>query len=205
MERRELLKMIAVLTGTAVVGGEFFLTGCTNTDTAGLNFSTSNIALLDEVAETIIPATSTPGAKDAKVGEFMKVIVTDCYPKASQDAFMKGITELQDACKKMHNKSFMDCDVAQRKQFLLSLEEEAKPFNKAVDEKDKPRREELKAKDKEYDFVASPKHYYTMMKQLTLWGYFSSKEGATKALRHNPVPGKYDGAFPYKKGDKAWS
>ena len=44
-----------------------------------------------------------------------------------------------------------------------------------------------------------------MMKQLTLMGFFTSKPGATQALRHEPVPGKYDGAFPYKKGDKAWA
>ncbi|WP_394803568.1 gluconate 2-dehydrogenase subunit 3 family protein [Niabella hibiscisoli] len=44
-----------------------------------------------------------------------------------------------------------------------------------------------------------------MMRQLTLWGYFSSKEGMTKALRYVETPGRYDGAYPYKKGDKAWA
>jgi len=43
------------------------------------------------------------------------------------------------------------------------------------------------------------------MKQLTLNGYFSSKIGMTEALRHLPVPGKFDGAFPYTKGDRAWA
>ena len=51
----------------------------------------------------------------------------------------------------------------------------------------------------------NPNYYYTMMKQLTLLGYFNSKEGATQALRYLPVPGKYDGSYPYKKGDKAWA
>jgi hypothetical protein len=44
-----------------------------------------------------------------------------------------------------------------------------------------------------------------MMKELSVLGYFSSKEGATQALRYLPIPGKYDGSFPYKKGDKAWA
>jgi hypothetical protein len=44
-----------------------------------------------------------------------------------------------------------------------------------------------------------------MMKQLTLFGFFTSKEGATQALRYIAVPGHYDGAYPYKKGDKAWA
>ncbi len=205
MDRRELLKMIAVLTGAAVVGGETFLTGCTSGGKTGINFSASDLALLDEVGETILPATSSPGAKEAKVAELMQVIVKDCYPADSQDAFVKGIGELDEACKAMHSKSFMDCSPEQRKALLLKLEEEAKEFNKMQDEKDKPVREKLKEQDKGYDFVASPRHYYTMMKQLTLLGYFTSEVAAKKALRHNPVPGKYDGAYPYKKGDKAWA
>jgi len=203
MDRRELLKMIAALTGSTVIGGELFLAGCTPGAKADTGFTLSNIALLDEAGETIIPATSTPGAKAAKVGEFMKIIVTDCYPPASREAFINGMSQLEKDCKAMHKKSFMDCSPEERKTLLLKLEEEAKLFNKQQDEKDKPRREELKKQDKEYDFVASPKHYYTMIKQLTLLGYFTSEIGMKQALRYLPVPGKYDGAYPYKKGDRA--
>ncbi len=42
-----------------------------------------------------------------------------------------------------------------------------------------------------------------MMKELTLWGYFTSEPGANKALRYIAVPGKYQGCIDYKKGDKA--
>jgi len=205
MDRRELLKMIAVLTGGAVIGGEVFLTGCKTGVKADAGFTATNITLLDEVAETIIPATATPGAKAAQVGEFMKVMVTDCYNQKQQDAFMKGISTLDEACKKENSKSFIDCTPEERHAFLVSLEKEAKEFDKAVSEKDKPQREEFAAKKKPYDFVSSPRHYYTMMKQLTLLGFFSSKSGMTETLRHMPVPGKYDGAFPYAKGDKAWA
>jgi Gluconate 2-dehydrogenase subunit 3 len=205
MDRRELLKMIALATGAVVVGGELFLTGCKTGAKTEAGFTTANISLLDEIAETILPATSSPGAKAAQVGQFMKVYVTDCYTQASQDAFTKGIVELEDACKKMHSKTFMECTSEQRRELLLSLEKEAKEFNKKPEEEDKKQREELKGQNKGYDFVAAPKHYYTMMKQLTLLGFFTSKPGATQALRHVAVPGKYDGAVPYKKGDKAWA
>ncbi|MEM9985724.1 MAG: gluconate 2-dehydrogenase subunit 3 family protein, partial [Bacteroidota bacterium] len=43
------------------------------------------------------------------------------------------------------------------------------------------------------------------MKQLTLWGFFSSKIGATEVLRYLEVPGKYDGSYPYQEGDRAWA
>ncbi len=205
MDRRELLKMIAVLTGGVVIGGEVFLTGCKTGAKADAGFTATNIELLDEVAETIIPATATPGAKAAQVGEFMKVMVTDCYTQEQQDAFMKGISTLDEVCKKANNKSFMDCIPEERNAFLVSLEKEAKDFDKTVAEKDKPLKEEFAAKKRPYDFVPSPRHYYTMMKQLTLLGFFTSKTGMTETLRHAPVPGKYDGAFPYAKGDKAWA
>ncbi len=211
MDRRELLKMIAIVTGGVVIGGEVFLTGCKTGAKADAGFTASNIALLDEVGETIIPATTTPGAKAAKIGEFMKTIVSDCYTEKQQAAFNAGIGSLEEACKKANSKSFMECTPQQRHDFLISLEKEAKEFNTKRDEEDKPKREAhdkankaLAWKDQK-EFEAAPPHYYTMMKQLTLWGFFTSKTGATETLRHIPVPGKYDGAFAYTKGDKAWA
>jgi hypothetical protein len=44
-----------------------------------------------------------------------------------------------------------------------------------------------------------------MIKELTLWGYFSSEPGATIALRYSAVPGRYEGCVPYTAGDKAWA
>lgn len=211
MNRRELLKSIALVTGGVVIGADVFLTGCKVGPKAEAGFTAGNIALLDEIGETIIPATATPGAKAAKIGEFMKVIVTDCYTQKQEDAFMQGILDIQTACDKMHSKSFMDCTEAERKDLLLSLEKEAKEFNLKRDEHDAPLKEAHKKQLETppfkgvTEFDASPSHYYTMMKQLTLWGFFTSETGMTETLRHAPVPGKYDGAVPYTKGEKAWA
>lgn len=211
MDRRELLKMVAALTGGAVIGGEFFLSGCKSGAGTEAGFTVSNIALLDEVGETIIPAGKTPGAKAAKVGEFMKLMVNDCYTESQQTAFTKGIDQLEEACKKANGKSFVDCTPQQRHDFLVSLEKEAKTYNSKRDEDDKPKKEIVEKtnstvpfKDQK-QFEPTPSHYYSMMKQLTLLGFFTSKTGMTETLRHIPVPGKYDGAFPYAKGDKAWA
>ena len=128
MDRRELLKKIAILTGGVVIGGEVFLSGCTTGAKAG-SFSPEIIALLDEVGETIIPATTTPGAKAAAIGEFMKIMITDCYTETEQKAFTDGIEKLQEVCKKMHGQSFMGCTPQQRHDLLVSLEKEAKKQN----------------------------------------------------------------------------
>jgi hypothetical protein len=211
MERRELLKMIALLTGSVVIGGDVFLSGCKTGAKADAGFTASNIALLDEIGETIIPATATPGAKAAKVGGFMKIMVTDCYTEKQQTTFTKGLDELEEACKKANSKSFMDCTPQQRHDFLISLEKEAKAYNAKRDEEDKPNREANEQANstitwkEQKEFEAGPRHYYTMMKQLTLLGFFTSKTGMTETLRHIPVPTRYDGALPYAKGDKAWA
>lgn len=186
MERRELLKMIAALTGGVFIGGEL-LTGCkTSPSIGGAAFSEGDTAFLNEVAETILPATKSPGAKEAKVGELMVVMVNDTYEEKDQKIFHEGILKLNEASKKANGKSFMDATPEQRTSLLTVLDKEAKEYQKAKKKED-------------------PNHYFTMMKQLTLFGYFTSKEGATQALRYIAVPGKYDGAYPYKKGDKAWA
>ena len=202
MERRELLKMIALLTGGVVIGGDVFLSGCKTNTSATTDFSATNIAMLDEVGETIIPTTNTPGAKATQIGAFMKTMVNDCYNERQQKIFTEGMAGLDAACKKMHDKTFIDCSPEQKKSFLISLEKEAKDYNMQRDEKEKAEKEKEKMNP---DYIGAPPHYYTMMKQLTLFGYFTSEIGSKQALRFLPIPGKYDGAYPYKKGDKAWA
>lgn len=204
MERRELLKMIAVLTGGALIGGEVFLSGCKTTTKQGEGLlSRDDIALLDEVGDTIIPVTNTPGAKAAKVGEFMNVYVSDCYRADQQKAFTEGLVSLNKACDKQFGKDFTKLTAAERTTILTALEAEAKAYNQQIKDKEQAARDQAKKDMKEFN--GAPLHYYTMIKQLTLTGYFTSEIGMKQALNFLPVPGKYDGAYPYKKGDKAWA
>jgi hypothetical protein len=90
---------------------------------------------------------------------------------------------MNDACNKMHGHDFMKAEPAHRKELLVAL--------------DKERDEYQKTKKKE-----DPNHYFQAFKQLTIMGYFTSKEGREGATNYQPVPGKYQGDIPYKKGDK---
>lgn len=190
MKRREAVTGLAVIIGGSMVGSSLFLTSCKNEEKkqegATLALTADDVALLDEVADTIIPTTDTPGAKAAGVGAFMKVMVTDCYDEADQKIFMEGITKLGEASQKQFSKGFMELDADQKKTLLTAIDKEMKDYQ---------------ASKKETD----PKHYFKMMKDLTLQGYFTSEIGATKALRYVAVPGKYEGCIPYKKGDRAWA
>jgi hypothetical protein len=51
----------------------------------------------------------------------------------------------------------------------------------------------------------APPHYFRMLKELALLGYFTSEVGYTKAMRYQETPGRFDPCLPYKKGDPAWA
>lgn len=209
MERREAVKYIGILLGGTVVGANAFLTGCKSETGKTMAFSTDDIAYLNEIADTILPATSSPGAKAANVGEFMTVMVRDCYEADDQKVFHEGMDKLNEATKKKYDKSFMELSVQQRHQFLVELDKEAKDHQKKLNDFNKNENDKEKAElakgNKEYKKQQMPTHYFSMMKQLTLLGYFTSEVGAKQALRYNPVPGRFEGCIPYKKGDKAWA
>ncbi len=210
MERREMLRMIALVTGSAFIGGELLLSGCKNENKLGNPaFSEEDIAFLDEVAETILPRTKSPGAKDAETGKFMTVMVNDCYDTDDQQIFHEGIRKLDDASRQAYKLGFAEASPQQRLELLTKLDAEAKTYNeekssfeKAENEKEK---EALAQGNTSFKKEKKANHYFTMMKQLTLVGFFTSKPGATEALRHVAVPGRYDGAMPYQKGDRAWA
>lgn len=202
MERRELLKMIALATGAAMVGGEVLFTGCTNQTNGTISFSENTIALIDEIGETILPRTKTPGAKDAAIGKFIQTMVTDCYYANDQAIFMKGLDELQQQSKKLFGKDFMECTAGQRTELMHKFDTEAKEYNSKKVAYDEERNTKTKGTLK-YKKDEMPNHWFTMVKQLTLLGFFTSKQGASEALRYIAVPGKYEGDVPYVKGDRA--
>ena len=94
MDRRELLKMIAAATGAAMIGIPAFVEGREPTPNGENAFSEADAAQLDEIAETILPRTKTPGAKDAGVGMFMAKFVTDCYTAKDQATFRAGQVDI---------------------------------------------------------------------------------------------------------------
>ena len=209
MERREAVKYIGILMGGTMIGAEAFLSGCKTKTSESKEFSTDDVAYMNEIGETILPETATPGAKAANVGAFMTVMVNDCYEEEDQKAFREGLNKLNDASNKKFNDSFMKISAQQRHELLIEIDKEAKEYQKKVSEFNK--NENKKASDEtakgnlNYKKQFMSAHYFTMLKQLTLLGYFTSEVGMTKALRYTPVPGRYEGCIPYKKGDKMFA
>lgn len=202
MNRRDAVARVALLMGGMLIGAEYFLSGCTTDAKKAKETTTTKaaakpkplaevldakqVSFLNEVGETILPATKTPGAKAANVGGFMAVMVRDCYAPKDQKIFLEGLSKLDEAAKKSGGNGFLAFDATQRTALLNAVDTEMKQYEKAKT-------------------LEQPNHYFRMFKELTLLGFFTSEPGATQALRYAPVPGKYDGNVPYKKGDRAWA
>jgi hypothetical protein len=186
LNRREAVWRIAVLMGGAMVASEVLLSGQAipgKAPTAA--FTDADRALLDEIGETIVPATDIPGAKAVHIGAFMTMMVTDCYNDRQHAAFAEGLGKINDASRARYGSSFMDSSPAQRTELANALDAEQRAYNGK------------KASD-------APAHYFRMMKELAVLGYFTSEIGCTQAVKYVEVPGAYHGDVPYKKGDRAW-
>jgi hypothetical protein len=161
-------------------------------------FSAADVALLDEIAETILPETSTPGAKAARTGAFMALMVTDAYTDHDQAVFRAGIRALEEACRRATGVGFLQATPAQRLALLEGLDRE----QRTATEERVTIRTRYPAPPLPDD---APAHYFRMMKELALLGYFTSEIGYTKAMRYIESPGRFDGNAPHTPGDRSWA
>jgi Gluconate 2-dehydrogenase subunit 3 len=181
INRREALKYVTSVLGGTFIGAELFLSGCTSNNNRPEFLSQEDVQFLDEVGETILPESNrSPGAKAAHIGSFMKTMVMDCYSEEEQKIFKSGIEEIRRTAFEKYGKEFMKVSSRDRFDLLLEFDRIVKQGNNEMP------------------------HFFEMMRQLTVLGYFTSEVGVTQAMRYDPVPGSYNGCAEYKKGDKAW-
>jgi drug/metabolite transporter superfamily protein YnfA len=221
--RREAIQRVTMLLGgITLVGGSGLITACSDERTArsyaavGELFSADDVAFLDEVADTILPDTDTPGAKAAAVGPFMALMVHDVYSLDDQQTFRDGMRQLNEECERLHGVAFMAATPQQRLQLLEQLDREQKVHMDSREEARRRAREEVIADSPEDvrsgdptlnpEITAdAPAHYFRMMKELTLLGYFTSEIGYHQAMRYEETPGRFDPCIPYTPGERIWA
>lgn len=214
IHRREAIRRVTfMLGGLTLVGGSTLVQACERdrprvpVSAPVGDFTPDDVAYLDEVAETILPETRTPGAKAASVGAFMARMVTDTYDARDQKVFRDGMQQLEAASRKANGKGFMACTPQQRLSLLEQLDREQKRYMDARDAAQRKQGGGVTLAGDTLPPVAAdaPAHYFRMMKELTLLGYFTSEIGYTKAMRYAETPGRYDPCLPYHAGEKAWA
>lgn len=184
--RREIVQgIVAMLGGGALLDVDGFLRRYVDPGARGAaqegvgTFSAADVAFLDDVADTILPETSTPGARAAQTGAFMALMVTDTYTEKNQQVFRDGMESLR-------GKGFPQATPAQRLALLKAVDQERFDYGKVKKPDDPP-------------------HYFSLMKGLAMQGYFTSEIGCTQALRYMETPGRYDPCVPYTAGEKIWA
>ncbi|QNF31820.1 gluconate 2-dehydrogenase subunit 3 family protein [Adhaeribacter swui] len=207
MDRREAMLRVAALMGSTISAPLLsgLLYSCetktsNNQDTKTTTLvSDKHKAMIEEITEIIIPATDTPGAKEAKVPDYVLIMLADCYPEKDQQRFFKGLDTLDERAKQAHGTEFLDCKPDQQVALLQKEEALAKA------EREEQNRIKAQAKTRAEKEKEAEPPFFSMMKEMTLVGYFTSELGATKALAYVHVPGKFEGCVPLKPGQKGWA
>jgi Gluconate 2-dehydrogenase subunit 3 len=147
-------------------------------------------ATVTTIAELIIPQTETPGAKAARVNEFIDVILTDWYDDQERSIFLNGLADVDARSRDLCGKDFVDCSAKQQTQILTALDEELTKVREAVVPGTMRRRLRLKPEEK---------NFFYMMKQLTLVGYYTSEVGSEQELHYEIIPSSHAGCAKIEK------
>jgi len=179
MDRREVMLGLAAMLGADLVAPlrEAIAAGVDPVDLTGASlFSAEEREDVAALAETIIPETDTPGAREAGVAGFIEFMLQEFYPDTDRSRFSAGLTAVRAHCDSEYAKSFASLDEDGR--FIVVSDLETGKVRRLED---------------------GGKGFFTHLKQLTVFGYYTSEIGMTVERRYLPVPGEYDGAYPYEK------
>lgn len=185
MNRRDALKNTVLVLGytVAVPSLASIFSSCNNNAGTTLGwepqfFSASQAAVISELTETILPKTKTPGAKDLHIDQFIDRIVKQILSPEDQEKLKNGVEAFEAESKEVNGKSFIESSFEERTKLLTRLEAESEKVTGNIWgfslKKDIP-----------------PVPFYRNIKELTLLGYFTSKEIGKDILVYDPVPGKY--------------
>lgn len=180
MDRRELLGLVGLaaplLTGLApadlhavALRARRRATEAPRTDV----FDAHQRATVDQISELIMPATDTPGARAAGVIGFIEVIVGEYYNGDERTAFLRGLADADARCQALFAKSLLECTEPQQTAVLTGMDAESRAM---------PR--------------GAAQHFFSRIKGLTLYGYYTSEVGQRQELLSTFMPGRYDGAAP---------
>ncbi|MEZ0608421.1 gluconate 2-dehydrogenase subunit 3 family protein [Fibrella sp. WM1] len=195
MNRRNALKTSALFMGYAVSATALTETFIACQKTVNLNWKPVFLTneqgnTVAEITETILPKTSTPGAKELGVPQFVDKMLHDLLAEEDQKDFIASLEALDDRCESEYGNSFVDCTPAQREAFLLTLDKEAEPFP--------PSLWGITLKP------SGPPAFFRRLKSLTLLGYYTSEKIGKEVLAYDPVPGEYIACMPLN-GQNAWN
>lgn len=189
MKRRKAIGSILVA-GTAAVAGFGGYEWYSLTKNPDKDYLFSKKLLLAELAETIIPATDTPGAREAGAVEFMLPMLSECTDTKTLNRFVSGLKELEHYTRSVYNREFVDCSPAEKDAVVGWADQKSRVTNSLFE----------KVKNK-----YSGRPFFEMLKTYTVYGYCISEKGASQGMHYIAVPGKYLSCIPLESNQKSWA
>ncbi len=174
LDRRELMGYALFLLGASAAGAA--LSGCAQTP-ADHYFSPARRALLDEIADLLIPETDTPGARAAGSSAYVDQMMAQWASPETRAAFDALLDDFAAKAAQAHGKAFLELEPAKRLEFYTAFDAEA---------------------------LSDPTASYARFKELLMTAFYMSEQGATVELRYEPVPGPFRGDIPVSEVGRAW-
>ena len=147
-------------------------------------------SLIAALAETIIPQTTTAGAKAAHAEDFILSMLQNCTERKTLNQFVDGLKSVEDYTAEKYNKEYQACSKEEQAAVMTHFKKRDSIQPGLMF---KIRRRTL----------GNP--FYTTLRQYTIEGFCTSAAGATEVLRYVLVPGRYDACIPLKGGETTWA
>lgn len=145
--------------------------------------------LVSALVDVIIPATETPGAKQANVQDFVINYMESCSSVKEYNNFFDGLIDLQETCISTYGSNFEKCTPQQQIAVVNDFDsnyDASSLFSKIRNK-------------------ISGRPFYTILKALTVEGYCTSELGATQHLVYEPIPARYKAITTIQPNQKAWA
>ncbi len=140
------------------------------------------VAMID----LIIPETDTPGAKTARVNEFIDLILTEWATPEEKKNFLDGLAGIDKKSNELYGKSFADANAAQQEALLRAMDD-------AVGIRPRPARHGNTVPEPDRQMKGP---FWLVFKNITLHGYYTSQVAFEKELKQQIIPGSQHGCSP---------
>lgn len=228
--RRAAIVRVAYLLGGALSASTVagVLAGCDRGPAGGATsraFDARQREMVATLAERVIPRTSTPGARDVGVHDFIDSMMAEYYPPEERERFLAGLARVDGRSVKAFGKTFVDASTAQQLALVAALNRQAflDPAARATSPAEEPILRETQTETGRSDAEGSQaasgavtldadwdpedvgrQSFFRTFKELVLVGYYTSEPGATVELRYPPM-GSWQADIPYDQGSQAWA
>lgn len=158
--------------------------------TPDTSYLDQNRALIADLAETIIPATDTPGAKAAGADAIIIKLIKDSADRKTRNIFIDGLKTVAEHCQSEYHNNFSSLSPQQQQAVMGWVRNNS------------TRQPGIIGKVKE---KVLGKSFFHILKEYTTIAFCTSKTGASDTLAYNFIPGAYNACMPMTPGQKAWA